>query len=82
MFHSISHLMLYAGAVAMLSLAGANASFAQTETDDQKLVIVNRNTGRVMYDDGRNDLFCVTAVVVAGYNQYGRPIYRRTMRCR
>lgn len=47
-----------------------------------RLMIVNGNSGRVIYDDGRNDLFCVTRVVFAGYIQWGRPLYRRTMRCR
>jgi hypothetical protein len=36
----------------------------------------------VIYDDGRNDLFCVTRVVFSSYDHYGRPHYRRTMRCR
>jgi hypothetical protein len=48
----------------------------------ERLMIVSRNTGRIIYDDGRNDLFCATAVYVAGYTQWGRPIYRRSMRCR
>jgi hypothetical protein len=49
---------------------------------DERLLIVNANRRRVIYDDGRNDLFCVTRVVVAGYNCWGRPYYRRVMRCR
>jgi hypothetical protein len=48
----------------------------------ERLMIVNRNNGRVIYDDGRNDLFCATRVYIAGYNDWGRPIYRRGMRCR
>jgi hypothetical protein len=48
----------------------------------ERLMIVNRNTGRVIYDDGRNDLFCATSVYIAGYDDWGRPIRRRSMRCR
>ena len=55
--------------------------FSQTG-GDQRLMIVNGNTGRVIYNDGRDDLYCVTRLVTAGHDQSGRPIYRRTMRCR
>jgi len=78
----ISRSMLSTGALTMLLLAVASASNAQTTSNDEKLLIVNGNTGRVIYDDGRNDLFCVTRQVFVGYSQYGRPLYRRTMRCR
>jgi hypothetical protein len=89
--------LLAAGAAAALLVSFANASQAQTllmqdnesitqaqdaQNDNDRLVIVNGNTHHVIYDDGRNDLFCVTRVVVAGYTYYGRPIYRRTMSCR
>lgn len=47
-----------------------------------RLLIVNGNTGHVVYDDGRNDMFCVTRRYVSYYNYHGRPVYRRTMRCR
>ena len=64
----------------------ASASAAAPEADrvdaQDKLMIVNRNTGRVIYDDGRNDLFCATQRYVAGYTDRGRPIMRRTIRCR
>jgi hypothetical protein len=61
-----------------------NESITQTQDaqGDDRLLIVNGNNHHVIYDDGRNDLFCVTRVVVAGYTYYGRPIYRRTMSCR
>ena len=62
------------------SVAGA-APEARIEGQD-RLMIVNRNSGRVIYDDGRNDLFCSTRVYIAGYTDWGRPIYRRNMRCR
>ena len=83
MSRSVFRLILSAGAFAVLMSVGANPSHAQTQTPtDQRLMIVNGNTGHVIYDDRRDDLFCVTRLVIAGYNQYGRPIYRRTMRCR
>jgi hypothetical protein len=47
-----------------------------------RLLIVNGNNGHVVYDDGRDDLFCVTRRYVAYYNYHGRPVFRRTMRCR
>jgi len=48
----------------------------------EQLLIVDRNTGRVVYDDGVDDLFCVTKRVFVGYNRNGYAMYRRTMRCR
>ena len=54
---------------------------AQGQSQD-RLLIVNGNNGHVVYDDGRDDLFCVTRRYVAYYNYHGRPVYRRTMRCR
>jgi hypothetical protein len=86
--------LLAAGAAAALLIGFANASQAQillvqddeittqsrdVQADDRLLIVKDNH---VIYDDGRNDLFCVTRVVVAGYTYYGRPIYRRTMRCR
>jgi hypothetical protein len=59
----------------------ATAKYA-SDTADDRLLIVNGNSGRVIYDDGKNDLFCVTRNVVVGYNEYGYPIRKRTMRCR
>jgi hypothetical protein len=47
-----------------------------------KLMIVNGNTGRVIYDDHRDDLFCVTRRRVVGHDEDGAPIFRRNMRCR
>jgi hypothetical protein len=59
----------------------ASDSVAAADQMSDRLMIVNRNTGRVI-SDGRNDLFCATRVYIAGYNDWGRPIYRRSMRCR
>jgi hypothetical protein len=50
--------------------------------DQDRLMIISRNTGRVIYDDGRNDMYCVTQRYVSAYDYYGRPIMRRSMRCR
>jgi hypothetical protein len=69
-----------AAAVATLAISFAGAAKAQSSND--RLLIVNGNTGRVVYDDGRDDLFCVTRRYVAYYDYYGRPVHRRTMRCR
>jgi D-alanyl-D-alanine carboxypeptidase len=94
-FHTVIAAALLAATVTALAPA-AHAQVASAGTDpfaatdsatgpdqaSERLMIVNRNTGRVIYDDGRNDLFCVTRVYIAGYNDWGRPIYRRNMRCR
>jgi hypothetical protein len=87
---------LAAIAIAALTLAATAAkaegflqeqSSAQTltdvaATDADRLLIVNGNNGHVIYDDGRDDLFCVTRKVVVGYDDWGHPIRKRTMRCR
>jgi hypothetical protein len=71
--------ILAAAAVATLSVSFAGVAHAQS---NDRLLIVNGNTGRVVYDDGRDDLFCVTRRHVAYYDYHGRPVTRRTMRCR
>jgi hypothetical protein len=90
----MSRALLAAAAAAALLVSFANSSQAlellmqdnevitqsQDLQDNDRLVIVKDR--HVIYDDGRNDLFCVSRVVVAGYTYYGRPIYRRTMSCR
>lgn len=52
------------------------------DSADDRLLIVNGQNGRVIYDDGRDDLFCVTRKVIIGYNEFGEPIRKRVMRCR
>jgi len=81
MFRSNTGRFFSAAAVIALLFASTNASNAQTTTSD-RLMIVNGNNGQVIYDDGRDDLFCVTRRVIVGYTYDGRPVYRRTMRCR
>jgi hypothetical protein len=86
--------LLAAGAAAALLIGLAKASQAQTmlmqddvvitqlphaQDNDRLLIVKDRH---VIYDDGRDDLICVSRLVVAGYTYYGRPIYRRTMTCR
>jgi hypothetical protein len=81
--------MLRATLVALLVAGFAGAASAQVAQDDgsqskanERLVIVNGNTHRVIYDDGRDDMFCVARKHVVGYTASGRPIFRSTMRCR
>ena len=82
--------MVRSALLAATLLASFFASSAQAQTysgqdtsgADNKLLIVDRDRGRVIYDDGRDDLFCATRRVFVGYNHYGRPVYRRTMKCR
>lgn len=68
-------------AAALATLSVSFAATAQAQSND-RLLIVNGNTHRVVYDDGRNDLFCVTRRHVAYYDYFGRPVHRRTIRCR
>ena len=48
---------------------------------DDRLLLVNGNTGQVICDDGRDDLFCVTRVH-AWRDYHGYRHHYRTMRCR
>lgn len=63
-------------------LATIAATGARAEDANDRLMIVNGNSGHVIYDDGRDDLFCVTRRRVVGHDDHGRRIFRRTMRCR
>jgi hypothetical protein len=55
---------------------------AQAESANDRLMIVNGNSGHVIYDDGRDDLFCVTRRHLIGYDYHGRRVFRRSMHCR
>lgn len=69
-------------AVLAIALLASLAANVQAEELNNRLLIVNGNSGRVIYDDGRNDLFCVTRRRIVAHDDWGRPIYRRKMRCR
>ncbi len=69
--------ILLFGSFAVISTAGAIA-----QESNQRLVIVNGNSGHVIYDDGRDDLYCVTRRHIVGYDDWGYPVRRRTMHCR
>jgi hypothetical protein len=64
----------------LASLAPPSGAGAAEAKD--KLLIVNGNSGHVIYDDGRSDLYCVARRRVVGYDDDGYRIYRRDMRCR
>ena len=68
---------LFAAGLAAPALADQTAP----ATADSRLMIVDGNTDQVIYDDGRDDLFCVTRVH-RWYDAYGYHHRRRTMRCR
>ena len=76
-----SSVLTLATLVAGLSPAWADEISAQ-QNDNDRLMIVSANNHRVIYDDGRDDLFCVTRRYVVGYDAYGYAIHRRSMRCR
>jgi hypothetical protein len=77
----MSRIALATATLVALTVAGTAASHAASASDN-RLLVVNGNTGHVIYDDGHDDLFCVTRRVVVGYTEQGRRIVRRTMRCR
>jgi hypothetical protein len=54
----------------------------QPDRASNRLLMVNGNSGRVIYDDGHEDLFCVTRRYLVGWTETGRRIYHRTMSCR
>ena len=55
---------------------------AQSSSAGDRLLIVDGNTGHVIYDDGSDDLFCVTRKVLIGYDEDGYPVRRGIMKCR
>jgi hypothetical protein len=59
-----------------------NAAAPAPNESNNRLMIINGNSGGVIYDDGRDDMFCVTRRYFVGWDYYGRPLYRRTMGCR
>jgi hypothetical protein len=67
--------------LAFLAVLSATST-VRADDADNRLVIVNGNSGHVIYDDGRDDLFCVKRRHFLGYNYYGHRVFRRTMSCR
>jgi hypothetical protein len=59
-----------------------NAAAPARNESHTRLMIINGNSGRVIYDDGYDDMFCVTRRYFVGWDYYGRRLYRRTMGCR
>lgn len=68
--------------LSIVAFLGALGVAHADQSPNDRLLIVNGNSGRVIYDDGRNDLFCVTRTHFVGYNRHGYRLYRRSMRCR
>jgi hypothetical protein len=62
------------------AMGETDATQAATNADE-RLLIVNGNTGHVIYDDGQDDSFCVTRKVVVGYDDWGFPIRKQAMYC-
>jgi hypothetical protein len=60
---------------------GATAD-AKSHGPKNGFVIADGDTGRVLYDDGNDDAFCVTRRRFVGFDWYGEPIFRRVTRCR
>ena len=61
--------------------ASALADPADSNAPDNRLVIVDGNSGQVIYDDGYDDLFCVTRLH-RWHDEWGHRHRYRSMRCR
>jgi hypothetical protein len=61
---------------------GHHAAASAPNESNSRLMIINGNSGRVIYDDGYDDLFCVTRRYFVGWDYYGRRLYRRAIGCR
>ncbi len=78
----IASFALAAGLFAALLAGPARADdAAAAPTPDARLMIVNGNTGNVIYDDGYDDLYCVTRLH-RWHDEYGYRHHYRSMRCR
>jgi hypothetical protein len=80
-------ILILAAPAARAAIVLQDETLARHSTDAvdsaaDRLLIVNANNGRVIYDDGRDDLFCVSRKVIVGYDHFGHPIRKRTMNCR
>jgi hypothetical protein len=78
--NTLAKLTLALGFASVLAASAARADESVPNVDD-RLLIVNGNSGQVIYDDGRDDLFCVTRVY-GWYDAYGYFHRRRAMHCR
>jgi hypothetical protein len=54
---------------------------AEAKSGQNRLVVVDGDRGRVVYDDGRNDGACIFRRVFVGYDWYGYPRFRKVYRC-
>ena len=77
--------MKTASKVAAATLAAVTLSLcmsaAQARPGNNALVVVDADRGRVVYDDGRDDGACIIRRVFSGYDWYGRPTFRKVVRC-
>ncbi len=74
---------LLAAALVTAAAAGfAPAAEAKPGKAKPYLVIADGDSGRIVYDDGYDDAFCITRRRFVGYDWYGRPMFRRVIRCR
>ena len=78
----IRHALTAAAFVAAAAPGFSTEAEARSNKPSASLVIADGHTGRILYDDGYDDLFCVTRRRFAGYDWRGRPVFRRTIRCR
>jgi len=67
--------------VGLLAIPLAAPAAAAPNGDDARLMIVDGNSGQVIYDDGYDDLFCVTRM--HHWRDWRGNLHRhRRMRCR
>ncbi|GGE24632.1 hypothetical protein GCM10011390_50080 [Aureimonas endophytica] len=65
----------------VLEQIDAPSAVADASDEDDRLMVINANTGRVVYDDGHDDVVCVKRNRVVGYDWYGRALYKRSVKC-
>lgn len=69
-------------ALALVATVGTTLAAQSEDSANNRLVIINGHNHHVIYDDGNDDLICVTRKHFVGWDDDGHRIYRRTMHCR
>ncbi len=65
-----------------LALTSTAEAAPKSQTGKQSLVVVDGDRGRVVYDDGYDDTFCVFRRVIVWNRYLGDYVIRKRMVCR
>jgi hypothetical protein len=69
------------GSAALVILSFSALISTAEARPNSRFWVGDADTGRVVYDDGRDDGGCIFRRAFAGYDWSGRPIYRKVFRC-